>query len=404
MEQYETQIRELVLQGITHSNIGDMLQHANPNVRGFSERSVRRFCQQHDISYRSNLTDIELSDTVHGAVQHLGHSYGRRMMHGVLAARDIHVSQARIAAALHHVAPNQYSARRYGVTQRHNPTPYRASYCGEKLHCDQNEKLNMYGVTHVLAIDGFSRKIIRCITLPVKNPIAIYDLLFRPILIQEGLWDQVRVDHGTEFNLMLAVQNELASYRVQQDHLPYVQSTSRLNHRVERFWPDVNQRVNYPIKEKLIEMEATDEIEMRNPLTKFCVSWVTIQVASIGLIEFIQSWNAHRMDGLRGGIPNKLATEHYRVTSLPYTAVPTTATAVAMYENNGAGRLSKESHFGTDPIAQYPRLQDLRLRDFKVEYPSWDAIYDNISSGDGEEFKKAVKFFIELSEKFSDVV
>ena len=47
-------------------------------------------------------------------------------------------------------------------------------------------------------------------------------------------------------------------------------------------------------------MEATDEIEMRNPLTKFCVSWVIIQVA----------WNAHRLDGLRGGIPNKLATEH----------------------------------------------------------------------------------------------
>ena len=70
-----------------------------------------------------------------------------------------------------------------------------------------------------------------------------------------------------------------------------------------------------------------------------------------------------------------------------------------MYENNGAGRLSKESHFGTDPIAQYPRLQNLTLRDFKVEYPSWDAIYDDISSGDGE-----FKFFIELSEKFSDVV
>ena len=93
MEQYETQIRELVPQGITHSNISDMLQHANPNVRGFSERSVRRLCQQHDISYTSNLTDIELSDTVHGAAQHLGHSYGRWMMHGVLAACDIHVSQ-----------------------------------------------------------------------------------------------------------------------------------------------------------------------------------------------------------------------------------------------------------------------------------------------------------------------
>lgn len=351
MNQHEAQIRELVLQGTTHKEISDLLQFANPNVRGFSEISVRRFCQRNNISYRSNLTDSELSDTVHGAVQHLGHSYGRRMMHGVLAARNIHASQSHIAAALHHVAPIQYSARMYGVTQRHNPTPYRASFCGEKLHCDQNEKLNMYGVTHVLAIDGYSRKIIRCITLPVKNPIAIYDLLFRPILVQEGLWDQVRVDHGTEFNLMLAVQNDLASHRVRQDHFPYVQSTSRLNHRVERFWPDVNQRVNYSMKEKLIEMEATDEIEMRDPLTKFCVSWVTIQVASVGLIEFIQSWNAHRMDGPRGGIPNKQA-ERCGITPLQYATIPTTDTAVAMYENSGTGRLSRESHFGIDPLAQ----------------------------------------------------
>ena len=43
------------------------------------------------------------------------------------------------------------------------------------------------------------------------------------------------MDHGTEFNLMLAVLNDLASYRVQQDHLPYAQSISRLNDRVERF-------------------------------------------------------------------------------------------------------------------------------------------------------------------------
>jgi len=39
-----------------------------------------------------------------------------------------------------------------------NPVPYRANYFGEKLHFDQNEKLVTYGVTHVLAVDGYSRK------------------------------------------------------------------------------------------------------------------------------------------------------------------------------------------------------------------------------------------------------
>ena len=78
---------------------------------------------------------------------------------------------------------------------------------------DQNEKLAMYGATHVIAVDGLSRKVVRCITIPIKNPIAIYDLLFRPVLVEEGIWDQVRVDHGTEFFLILAVQNHLANLR-----------------------------------------------------------------------------------------------------------------------------------------------------------------------------------------------
>ena len=30
-----------------------------------------------------------------------------------------------------------------------NPFPYHASYFGHKLHVDQNEKLVMFGVTHI---------------------------------------------------------------------------------------------------------------------------------------------------------------------------------------------------------------------------------------------------------------
>lgn len=51
-------------------------------------------------------------------------------------------------------------------------------------------------MSHVLAIGGYSRKIVGFITLPKKNLILIYDLLFRPLLLSEGLWNQVRVDHG----------------------------------------------------------------------------------------------------------------------------------------------------------------------------------------------------------------
>ena len=49
------------------------------------------------------------------------------------------------------------------------------------MHIDQNEKLVRFGVTHVAASDGYSGKLLGIITMPVKNPVLIYDDLFRYI-------------------------------------------------------------------------------------------------------------------------------------------------------------------------------------------------------------------------------
>ena len=58
-----------------------------------------------------------------------------------------------------------------------NPFPYRADYFGHKLYFDQNEKLVMYGVTHVAAIDGHSRFVVeQHAIMPTKNNLVIYDI------------------------------------------------------------------------------------------------------------------------------------------------------------------------------------------------------------------------------------
>lgn len=60
-----------------------------------------------------------------------------------------------------------------------NPVPYEAEYVGHKLHMDQNEKLCMFGVTHVVAIDGYSKKIVGHSTMPIKNNLTIYEEVYR---------------------------------------------------------------------------------------------------------------------------------------------------------------------------------------------------------------------------------
>uniref|UniRef100_A0A1X7VFU7 Uncharacterized protein n=1 Tax=Amphimedon queenslandica TaxID=400682 RepID=A0A1X7VFU7_AMPQE len=57
------------------------------------------------------------------------------------------------------------------------------------------------------------------------------------------------------------------------DHPIYVHFVRLLQHKicVERIWPHINSRVNYPIKRILLWMEQHEHIDMTCEVTKFCV-------------------------------------------------------------------------------------------------------------------------------------
>ena len=403
LEAFESTVRSLFSQGWTYERISTYIQQLTGVTRGFSCRSVRRFCQARGLLRRHTLGENALDQCVRMYVLRVGHAYGRRTMQGLLRSNGIEVSQRRIAAALRRVAPVQYCTRRIDAYRMLNPFPYHASYFGEKLHLDQNEKIAMYGVTHIIAVDGYSRKITGFITLPVKNAIAIYDLLMRPLLLTEGLWEQMRVDHGREFALIISVQQSLANLRQTYSHSPVLQSTSRQNHRVERLWPEVNQRINFPIKTVLIEMEANGEIDMSNEITKFCVSSVSIMVISRAIDLFVSSWNCHRIPGRNGGIPNMLAQNATGITRLSSFHVPTTTEAVSSHEVNGS-RLTRESCFGCDPLRGHENLQRLRYRDFRARYHDMHMIFQGVLHGSPQMFRSAIAYHIELTNSFASLL
>ena len=92
---------------------------------------------------------------------------------------NVPVAEKRVGAALSVVSPQYTAQRRTSTTRAVNPIPYRADYFGHKLHIDQNEKLVMYGVTHVAAIDGHSRFVVAGTTMPVKNNLTIYKEIYK---------------------------------------------------------------------------------------------------------------------------------------------------------------------------------------------------------------------------------
>lgn len=77
--------------------------------------------------------------------------YGRKTMTGLLASQGLRVSQARVGESLRRTNPHYHQKRSTSTARLLNPVPYTADYFSHKIHVDQNEKLAMFGVTHISA-------------------------------------------------------------------------------------------------------------------------------------------------------------------------------------------------------------------------------------------------------------
>lgn len=168
-------------------------------------------------------------------------------MVGVLASQGIRASSQRIGQSLARVNPAYHSRRKNRTERQINPIPYSSKYFGNKVHIDQNEKLVLFGVTHVCAIDGYSGMIVGFITIPLKNNVLIYQhlyrsvvwatsiilcihlnpIIFRTMVLEYGLWDQIRTDQGKEWNLLLFINEHLSNMRTDCTRPPHLQSSSK---------------------------------------------------------------------------------------------------------------------------------------------------------------------------------
>ena len=86
---YRQEVARRVAAGDTYQRISSSLRQRHPSRRGFSARTVRRFCSREGIHYRSGLDEGQLDRVIASQVLSVGHSYGRRTMHGLLRAQGV---------------------------------------------------------------------------------------------------------------------------------------------------------------------------------------------------------------------------------------------------------------------------------------------------------------------------
>ncbi|XP_038135443.1 uncharacterized protein LOC119779740 [Cyprinodon tularosa] len=231
--------------------------------------------------------------------------------------------------------------------------------------------------------------------MPVKNNLSIYENGYRRAVVTYGMWDQVRVDHGTEFYLCLFVQELLAEHRHNRERRPYIQTTSTKNHTVERIWPEINQRVNDPVKMALVQMVDQEVLDMDDPLMRYCTSNLSCKVSSIGMTRAVQAWNAHRIPGK--GIPNVLAQDGCR-KRVPEDLLPGPSEAADRYQQEMGNSLTRESLFGTCPF----RSEEERIgaeKQFSVLHPDIAVLFNSTVNRQFREFQESLIDLIDITRR-----
>ena len=77
------------------------------------------------------------------------------MMTSRLRSMGVSIAERKVRNALQKICPSTQADRFMQAGRSFNPKVYKADYFEHKLHLDQSEKLVMYGVTHVVASDGY---------------------------------------------------------------------------------------------------------------------------------------------------------------------------------------------------------------------------------------------------------
>lgn len=94
-------------------------------------------------------------------------------------SKGTNISEKLAGHLLKEIDAEQSERRQTAAASNLNPQIYFAGNFSHKLHIDQNEKLAMYGVTHVCPRDGYNSMIVAFFIIPIKYDLEIYKHIYK---------------------------------------------------------------------------------------------------------------------------------------------------------------------------------------------------------------------------------
>ncbi|KAI2645015.1 Elongation factor P-like protein [Labeo rohita] len=209
---------------------------------------------------------------------------------------------------------------------------------GHKLHMDQNEKLVMFAVIHTCSNTLWNVGSDSC-----------------------GSWQRV---------------------------LPLSAHAREANHTVQRMWPGINNWVNYPLKEALVQLQDQEAIGLEDSLTRFCTSSLTGQVCQIGMNRFMEcSLDPKDRDTKSAGWDRNTKKNHNATV------------AADMYECDMGSSLTRISSFGSDHfLCEVDKVRT--EQHFSHNYPDLAFIFDSVANYNYVLLKEALDYLIDVTEIF----
>ena len=166
---------------------------------------------------------------------------------------------------------------------------------------------------------------------------------------------------------------------------------------VERKWIEVNTRVNYPVKEVLVEMMEQGDIYLEDLLHNFCMSWFTIKLLCFGVelnlgiiipsqvftctashllknfitpmysAFYMHTCSGRRRGGMASPILNKVMQSNNTIARIDPQHLPDATAAVGIYNLEG-GNISDGAQFGCDPLNGHAHKMSIRHQAFSERY------------------------------------